>query len=86
MTKLFPSEGYGFLKAMSGEEIYFHKNSVLHDDFGRLTVGTGVRFFLSQGQDGPQASTVQIVSKPGERAGKSRDTKETAAVPPLGWQ
>ncbi len=65
ITKLFPSEGYGFLKAFDDQEIYFHCNSVLHDDFDRLTVGTGVQFFLSQGEEGPQASTVRLINKPG---------------------
>ncbi|MEL6319867.1 MAG: HPF/RaiA family ribosome-associated protein [Cyanobacteria bacterium J06626_14] len=65
ITKLFLEEGYGFLKAFDDQEIYFHRNSVLHDDFERLTVGTGVQFFLSQGEKGPQASTVRLINKPG---------------------
>lgn len=65
ITKLFPSEGYGFLKALDGQEIYFHQNSVLHEDFDRLTVGTGVQFFLSEGKNGLQASTVRLIDKLG---------------------
>lgn len=65
VTKLFPDEGYGFLKAFDDQEIYFHRNSVLHDDFDRLTVGTGVQFFVTQGEEGPQASTVRLINKPG---------------------
>ncbi|MFE4105554.1 HPF/RaiA family ribosome-associated protein [Almyronema epifaneia] len=86
ITQLFASEGYGFLKTFSGQEVYFHKNSVLHDDFDRLTVGTGVRFLISEGESGPQASTLQVVDKPGERAGKGDQAEDTAATPPLGWQ
>lgn len=82
VTKLFRDQGYGFLKTIEGEEIYFHRNSVLHDDFDRLEIGTGVRFEAEQGDKGPQATTVQIVDKPGVRAGKA---EETVIEPPLGW-
>ncbi len=63
VTRLFAEEGYGFLSTPEGREIYFHRNSVLHDDFERLSVGTAVRFEESEGEEGPQASTVQIVDK-----------------------
>ena len=36
-------------------------------DFDRLAVGTEVRFSAEEGEKGPQASTVQLVSKPGAR-------------------
>lgn len=63
--RVFREEGYGFLKTPEGRDIYFHRNSVLHDDFERLTLGTGVRFTEEMGEQGPQATTVQIVDKPG---------------------
>jgi cold shock CspA family protein len=71
VTKLFPEEEYGFLQRPDGREIYFHAHSVLQDDFSRLEVGTGVRFVEEMGESGPQASTVQIVDKPGVRIGKA---------------
>jgi cold shock CspA family protein len=67
VRKLFHEQGYGFLRTVDNREIYFHKNSVLHGDFGRLEIGTGVRFTESLGAKGPQASSVQIVDKPGSR-------------------
>ena len=42
---------------------------MLQGDFPRLEIGTGVRFVEERGEEGPQASTVQIVDKPGARAG-----------------
>ena len=48
--------------------MYFHRNSVLHDDFERLAVGTEVRFTPQDGDEGPQASSVQIIGKPGASA------------------
>jgi cold shock CspA family protein len=43
--------------------VYFHRNSVLHGDFDRLSVGTEVRFSPEDGENGPQASSVQVVGK-----------------------
>lgn len=69
VEKLFP-EGYGFIRTVGEErQYYFHRNSVLHDDFDRLVIGTEVRFSAEEGDKGPQASSVQIVSKPGAREG-----------------
>src|SRR3954468_16048171 len=43
--KVFEEEGYGFIRTVDDDrQFYFHKNSVLHDEFERLTVGTEVRF------------------------------------------
>lgn len=67
VSRICRDEGYGFLRELGGREIYFHRNSVLRDDFERLEVGTGVRFVEVQGEKGPQASTVQIVDKAGAR-------------------
>jgi cold shock CspA family protein/ribosome-associated translation inhibitor RaiA len=83
VVRLFAEEGYGFLRSLDGEEYYFHRNSVLHEDFERLAVGTEVRFAPEAGEAGPQASTVQIVNKPGAR--ESADTRERDDVPP-GWR
>jgi cold shock CspA family protein/ribosome-associated translation inhibitor RaiA len=64
--RLFPDQDYGFIKTTdTDEDVYFHRNSVLHGGFDRLTVGTGVRFVVEQGQKGLQASTVEIEFKKG---------------------
>ena len=34
------------------DEVYFHRNSVLHDDFDRLTIGMGVRYVAEDGEKG----------------------------------
>jgi cold shock CspA family protein/ribosome-associated translation inhibitor RaiA len=65
VTRLFPDQGYGFIKNANGQEIYFHKNSLPGDDFDRLEIGTGVQWHEEQGEKGPQASTVRIVDKAG---------------------
>lgn len=70
--------GFGFIKSPLGDEYYFHRNSVLHSDFDRLEVGTEVRFDWEMGDEGPQATTVQIVNKPGARAADDRAREDVA--------
>jgi len=65
VTKLVPDEGFGFLEAADGREIYFHQNSVLDSGFSRLKIGTEVHFVEELGEKGPQASTVTPVSHHG---------------------
>lgn len=84
VTKLFPSANYGFLKTIDGQEIYFHRNSVLQDDFDRLMVGAGVQFFLSEGANGPQVSTLRLIDKPGIRPPEEHHD-ETPIDEPKGW-
>ena len=55
-------EGFGFIRSFDDQDVYFHRNSVLHGDFERLRVGTEVRFNPEQGEKGLQASTVQVVA------------------------
>lgn len=62
VIKLFPDEGFGFLEAADGHEIYFHENSVLDPGFKYLKLGTEVHFVEEMGEKGPQASTVTTVS------------------------
>jgi cold shock CspA family protein/ribosome-associated translation inhibitor RaiA len=83
VVRLFEQDGYGFLRTLDEREIYFHRNAVLHDDFDRLAVGTEVRFEAVLGEEGPQATTVQLVNKPGER--ETDATRGRDDVPP-GWR
>lgn len=79
VVRLF--EDYGFLKALDGHEVYFHKNSVLHGDFDALAVGTEVRFEESTGERGPQATTVQLVNRIGAQTSDDGEDR----LPP-GWK
>ena len=58
-----PEEGYGFLETPDGREIYFHANSVLGPGFEGLGIGTEVRFIEELGEEGPQASTVEMIDR-----------------------
>jgi cold shock CspA family protein/ribosome-associated translation inhibitor RaiA len=64
VAQLFPD--YGFIRAAAdGQEIYFHRNSVIGGKFDQLASGMEVRFALheGEGEQGPQASTVILVGK-----------------------
>jgi ribosomal subunit interface protein len=58
VAKLFDYEGYGFIETETGDEIYFHKNSVLNGAFERLERGDRVRFIEEEGDDGIHATSV----------------------------
>jgi len=80
--KLFPEEGYGFLKTTGGQDIYFHRNSLLNADFNSLETGTGVSFEATEGEHGPQASTVRVLEH-----SKGHVPSEGAEIQkPLGWR
>lgn len=65
VDEIMTEEDYGYIKTVdTGRRLYFHKNSVLHNDFDRLTIGTGVDFNEEQGDKGPQASSIRLVEKP----------------------
>ena len=61
VEKLSP-DGYGFIRSFDNQEFYFHRNSVLHGDFERLTIRAEVRFSPEEGEEGLQASSVQLLS------------------------
>jgi ribosomal subunit interface protein len=63
VISLHPEEDYGKIETPDGRVIYFHRNSVLNNEFDRLEVGTEVRFAEEAGEQGPQASSVTLVGK-----------------------
>lgn len=72
VNRIFPDDGFGFITAPDGHEIYFHEDSVLNGAFKRLSIGTVVHFAEEKGEKGQQASTVRIAGK--------RDSRQFAAV------
>jgi cold shock CspA family protein len=63
VTKLFPVKRYGYIETAVGREIYFHANSVIHDQFKNLKLGSKVSFVEEAGEKGPQASTVRLITR-----------------------
>jgi cold shock CspA family protein len=65
IVRLFPKEGYGFIQTSTGDEVYFHRNSVVEGDFSKLAVDSEVRLEIAYGESekGPQATTVKPIGK-----------------------
>jgi cold shock CspA family protein len=63
VSEIDPLGEFGFIQTSDGREIYFHRNSVLNDEFPHLTVGSRVTFAEEMGDKGPQASTVKLMGK-----------------------
>jgi cold shock CspA family protein len=61
VEKIFRDQEYGFLRALDGQSVYFNRNSVLHNHWEKLKVGTAVRYTQEIGDKGLQASTVEPV-------------------------
>jgi ribosomal subunit interface protein len=61
IIRIFPDQAYGFIITYDQREIYFHRNSVLNDDFSALKFGVEVTFIEEQGTEGPQAARVAII-------------------------
>jgi len=56
-------EEFGFIETVDGDEIYFHRNSVLHEGYDDLAVGSEVRFVSEPGEKGVQATSVRAVGR-----------------------
>ena len=65
VVRLSREDGYGFIETSEGDEIYFHRNSVVDGSFADLDVGQEVRLVVAydESEHGAQASTVRPVGK-----------------------
>ena len=63
VVRIDPSGEFGFLETSDGQEVYFHRNSVLGGAASRLQVGSRVTFVEEVGEKGLQATTVKLLGK-----------------------
>lgn len=63
VSRLSAADDHGFIETSDGREIYFHRNAVVNGGFDRLKPGAAVRFAESDGEKGPQASTVHPLGR-----------------------
>ncbi|MEV0369074.1 cold-shock protein [Streptomyces sp. NPDC050636] len=62
-VKWFNGEkGYGFIAVDGGQDVYVHYSAIDMDGFKALEEGQRVEFEVSQGQKGPQADRVRVMS------------------------
>jgi len=56
------TKGYGFIEADGGEEVFVHYSGLRGDGYRSIDEGQRVEFAVVQGQKGPQAQDVVVVS------------------------
>ena len=55
-------KGYGFIVRDSGGDIFVHYSAIQGNGFKTLEEGQTVEFSVTEGQKGPQAQDVSVVS------------------------
>lgn len=58
---VFHDLGYGFIEALDGHDVYFHRNAVRNGSFEDMAEGARVRYAEEQGDNGPQAMVVELL-------------------------
>ena len=62
-VKWFNGEkGYGFIAVDGGQDVFVHYSAIQTDGFRTLEQDQRVEFEITQGQKGPQADEVRIIS------------------------
>jgi CspA family cold shock protein len=56
------SKGYGFISQENGDDVFVHFQSIISDGYKTLNDNDKVEFVVSEGQKGPQASEVKVIS------------------------
>lgn len=60
--KKLTDKGFGFIEQSNGQDLFFHSSSLSNARFEELREGQIVSFDVGQGQRGPCAERVQLVS------------------------
>jgi cold shock CspA family protein/ribosome-associated translation inhibitor RaiA len=60
VARVHPDEDFGFIEMPDGQQVYFHRHSLLDGRLEDLSPGTEVRFVLEHGEEGPNATSVRL--------------------------
>jgi len=55
------AKGFGFIAQESGPDVFAHFSAIKGSGFKTLAEGQKVRFTVTQGQKGPQASDIELL-------------------------
>lgn len=55
------AKGYGFIESEEGRDVFVHHSAIQDSGFRSLSEGQKVKFDVTQGPKGDQASNVQIL-------------------------
>lgn len=61
VDRIFPGEGYGFIKADDGKEVYFEKDNLTTGNWKYLAIDRKVRFREEIGDKGPYAINLAML-------------------------
>ncbi len=56
------SKGFGFIQQENGEDVFVHYKAIEGDGFKTLEENQKVEFEIVQGEKGPQANNVRVIS------------------------
>lgn len=56
------TKGYGFIQRPSGDDVFVHFQAIVSEGYRTLQEGQQVEFTVTQGQKGPQAQEVKVLS------------------------
>jgi CspA family cold shock protein len=57
------SKGFGFIQRAQGDDVFVHFRAIIGDGYRSLEEGQQVEFTVTQGQKGPQAENVTVVTE-----------------------
>ena len=56
------AKGYGFIQRKDGDDVFVHFQAIVGEGYKTLQEGQQVEFIVAQGQKGPQAQEVKVIS------------------------
>lgn len=59
IKRLVRDRGFGFIRSVEGQEVFFHRTSLQNLNFDGLREGERVEFEVEQGEKGPRAFNVR---------------------------
>ena len=63
IKKVIPEKGFGFIADTDGNEVFFHKNSLIGVEFSNLTGDEEVQFEVQKTPKGLNATNVSLVTQ-----------------------